>query len=109
MKKKISLISTTLFVPTVSFAVDMIDYSNQKPTGIIDKFTTFIVGFAGALALLFIIYGGLQLVTSNGNKERMEGAKKTLTYAIFGLIIVILSYFIVSILINLPSEAGITQ
>lgn len=58
------------------------------------------IGLVGAMALLFIIYGGFLYITAAGNKERSENAKKTLTYAIGGLIIVILARIIVSLVDN---------
>src|SRR5690606_8879098 len=44
--------------------------------------------FAGAIAVGFIIVGGYRYVTSQGNQELVEKAKKTLLYAIIGLIVV---------------------
>ena len=55
------------------------------------KIQGWLVGIVGGLAILFIVYGGLLYVTSGGNKERIETAKKTLTYAVLGLILVILA------------------
>ncbi len=46
-------------------------------------------GIAGLVALIFIIIGGIMYILSMGNIERMERAKKTITYAIAGFAIVI--------------------
>ena len=54
----------------------------------------------GIIAVLFIIIGGFQLITARGNEEQAEAGKKTLTNAIIGLSIVILSYVIVVVVIN---------
>jgi len=58
----------------------------------------FILGITGAAALLAIIIGGLRYVMSGGNEERIEGAKKTLTYAIIGFVVIILAYTILTLI-----------
>jgi hypothetical protein len=50
------------------------------------------------LALFFLIWGGLQWITSGGDKAKLEGARKTLTFAVIGLIVVFLGFFIVNTL-----------
>ena len=55
---------------------------------------------AGLVAVLFIIIGGFQYITSRGNEEQAETGKKTLTNAIIGLVIVICAYVIVVVVIN---------
>ncbi|HTL39342.1 MAG TPA: hypothetical protein VL306_00815 [Methylomirabilota bacterium] len=54
----------------------------------------------GIIAILFVIIGGFQLITARGNEEQAEAGKKTLTNAIIGLVVVILSYVIVVVVIN---------
>lgn len=56
------------------------------------------IAFAGAAALLFLIIGAIQLLTAYGNDEKIATGKKTITYAIVGLVIALLSYAIVSII-----------
>jgi len=56
----------------------------------------FLVQGLGALTLLIFIYGGFLWFTSAGNEERLTKAKKTLGYAILGLIVVLSSYAAVS-------------
>jgi hypothetical protein len=56
----------------------------------------FILGILGAATILAIIVGGLRYVMSGGNEQQIEGAKKTLLYAIIGFVVVILAYTIVT-------------
>ena len=57
-------------------------------------------GFAigGILALLFLIIGGFRYVMSFGNPDQAESAKKTITYAIIGLILTISAYTLVKLI-----------
>ncbi len=46
-------------------------------------------------ALIFILYGGILWVTSQGDKGKIDHARRTITYAIVGLVVMILAFVIV--------------
>ncbi|MEX1113126.1 MAG: hypothetical protein WED32_01575, partial [Patescibacteria group bacterium] len=48
--------------------------------------------FAGAVAVLFLIIGGFRYVVSTGNPEQVDAARKTILYAILGLIIIFIAF-----------------
>ncbi len=50
--------------------------------------------FVGIVALLFIIYAGINFVTSGGDPKKIESARKIMTFAIIGMVIVLLSFAI---------------
>ncbi len=50
--------------------------------------------FVGVVALLFIIYAGFSFVTSGGDPKKVQGARQIMTFAIIGLVIVLLSFAI---------------
>lgn len=54
--------------------------------------------FLGAVvfALFVIIFGAIQWIASEGDKQKLEGARKRIIFAIIGLIIVLLAFFIVN-------------
>lgn len=51
--------------------------------------------FSGAVAVLFLIIGGFRYIISSGNAEQVEGAKKTILYALLGLIIIFIAFILV--------------
>lgn len=53
---------------------------------------------AGITALFFIILSGFKFVTSGGDPKQAEGARKTLTFAVIGLILILTSFAIVRII-----------
>ncbi len=59
--------------------------------GILTNIATILFIFAGAVAVAFIILGGYRYVTSQGNQDLVEKAKKTILYAVIGLILVFVS------------------
>ena len=64
------------------------------------------------LALFFLIWGGIKWVTSSGDKTKVQGARNTMIYAIIGLIIVFLSYFVINVIttfFKVPSVITLPQ
>ena len=67
--------------------------------------SSFLKGFLGisaVTAVVFIIVGGIQMHLAFGNDEGLGKAKKTIIWAIVGLVVSILSVGIVQIISNLP-------
>jgi hypothetical protein len=53
--------------------------------------------FAGVVAVFFIAWSGLQFLTSSGDPIRVGKARTSFTFALAGLIIVVLSYVIIQL------------
>lgn len=53
-----------------------------------------ILGFAGITLFFLLIIGGFKYITSGGDPKGVESAKKTLTYAIGGMILILLAFLI---------------
>jgi len=56
---------------------------------VLGNIMSYLQKIAGAIAMIFIIIGGIMYMMSIGNKEMIERAKKTLIFAIAGLAIVV--------------------
>ncbi len=52
--------------------------------------------FAGTVTIAFIIVAAYQLLTSAGDPKKVQSAKGTLTYAIIGLVVVLLAFFVIN-------------
>ncbi|HVY67400.1 MAG TPA: pilin [Patescibacteria group bacterium] len=52
-------------------------------------------------AVAFIVIGGFRMVITQGNEEAIGAAKKTITWAILGLVVALLSFSIIAIVQNL--------
>lgn len=57
-----------------------------------------ITGLAITLSVLFIIFGAMQFLTAYGNDEKLSNAKKTITFALAGLVLSLLAFAIVQII-----------
>lgn len=76
--------------------------SMNDPLGSLLSFgITLLLITAALLSVIFLILGGIGWITSGGDKEGLEKAKKKITFAIIGLIVVLLAFFIVNVLSQL--------
>ena len=64
-----------------------------------------VIGLVGFIAVIFIIIGGISYMTSSGESAKVEKAKKTILYAVIGLVICILASAIVNFTIAAINNA----
>ncbi len=64
------------------------------------KIINFFLGFLGLLAVIMVIYGGFLYVSSAGNQEKVDSAKKILLYAVIGIVVIIISFALVNTLLG---------
>lgn len=69
------------------------------------------IAFVGAvvIALAFLIFGGFKWITSGGDKAGVEGARGMIVAALVGLVVVFLSYFILSLLLQVFTGAQLNS
>lgn len=70
--------------------------SDSKISNTIQGILNGIIGAAGLVAVIFIVIGGINYMTSAGDSAKVEKGKKTILYATIGLIICALSFAIVN-------------
>lgn len=72
---------------------------NGVPNTPQDLFTNIITGLlaiSGSFALMMLVIGGFRYVTSAGEKDLIENAKSQIKAAIIGIIIILVSYSILT-------------
>lgn len=79
----------------------------QQPSGVPVSFdtailnmTNWILGFVASIAVLVIIWGGVNYLTSAGNESQAENGKNTIKYGIMGLVICGIAYALVTVIIT---------
>ena len=72
------------------------DKAPNSVAQILSNVIIYILGFSAALAVLFIIIGGLRFIISSGDQTAADQAKKIVLYAVLGLLIIIFSFVIVT-------------
>jgi len=59
----------------------------------------FIFVIAVLVALFFLVYGGFRWLVSSGDKTQVAAAREHIVAAVIGLVIIFLSYFILTIIL----------
>jgi small neutral amino acid transporter SnatA (MarC family) len=116
MKKIIALLSPAIYLSTTvsAFAAET-PVGNPCGTGqfnalcslstgnlgpLVGSLLQFIFVIAVLVALFFLVYGGFRWLVSGGDKTQVGAAREHIVAAIIGLVIIFLSYFILSILLG---------
>lgn len=101
------LILSFFMLPDVAYA--------QTASGSVNNIINFIksiIGFITAagtvVCSLIIAYGGFKYMTSVGNPDSMETAKKTMWNAGIGLVIILAAYLITGIVTQFATSSGLT-
>lgn len=68
--------------------------------GIVLTIINFFLTFLGLLAVVMVIYGGFLYVSSAGNEENINKAKKILMYAVIGIVVIIVSFALVNTILS---------
>lgn len=64
------------------------------------------LSFLGVIFFILILYGGFTWMTSGGNEQKILKAKRILTQAVIGIIIVISAYSITSFVFHAMMQAN---
>jgi hypothetical protein len=58
--------------------------------GVLVKITNIVAIVAGIAAVVIIVLAGIRFITAGGSSEDIAGARRTIVYAVIGLIIIVL-------------------
>lgn len=91
---------TTAALPVVAAAADS-GISVEPPTVTIEdvlmRIRNYFLGFVIIACVFMILWGAFQYTTSGGDEKKTESAKKTIYYAVIGLIVALLAVGIVGL------------
>lgn len=93
---------TVLLIPTIASAVDItitgggdLGLSGGSLEETVVRVIQWVLGFLALIAVIMIIIGGFRWMTAAGNEEKIASAKKIISAAIVGLVVVLLAWAIV--------------
>lgn len=107
MKKLISILTlAVVLTPMLAFGAGWVNPdagstglpNESNPSVFIMKIINIALGLAGLIAVLFLLIGGFRYITSAGNEEVAEQAKKIIINAVIGIVVIILSFVIVRVI-----------
>ena len=73
---------------------------------LINKALRFVMVIAALLVFMYLIWGGIEWITSGGDKGKTESARNKITSAVIGLIVVAASYAILQLTLNFLGFTG---
>ena len=79
---------------------DNIALSADDPRIVAAKIVRVALGFLGIVALAIVLYGGFLWMTSAGNEETINKAKRVLVNGLIGLIIILMAFAITQFVLN---------
>lgn len=82
----------------------------QDLTNKINDILKYAMGIGGLIAFILIVIGGLQIILSAGNPDRVKAGKEMITSAIAGLLLIIFAVFILRLIgydiLKIPGFGG---
>ncbi len=90
-----SIVSPILMFPIVAHALTL-----ENPLGntgvnsisaLIDKITTALVEAAAPIVTIMVLVGAFKMLTAGDNETKFQDGKKTITYAVIGMAVVLLA------------------
>lgn len=67
----------------------------------------YLIGFVAIGILVMLVFGGYKFLTSGGDPKNVEAGKNIITYAVVGLVIALLSVFILVFIANFTGAMDI--
>lgn len=65
-----------------------------------------ILGFMALIAVIVVVIAGIRLVISQGEEQEKDKAKKTIFYAIVGLVIILFAQAIIGFIQDIGQDVG---
>lgn len=92
-----------LFFATPVFAQEDNPKKIGELFGVLDNVFKYIFPLAGLICVVFIIIAGYMWMSAAGDPSRIKTAQGTLTWAIIGLIVVLLAVAIIEVIVKFVS------
>jgi hypothetical protein len=79
----------------------------DNASGLINSVLTIVMVVAALLVFFYLIWGGIEWITSGGDKGQTEKARNKITAAVIGLIILAASYAILNLALSFLGFSGL--
>ena len=85
---------------SIDFPTNFAGFSSQDIKVTIQNIIRIILGFLGIVTIIIILYGGFIWMTSFGEEDKIDHAKKMISAGVVGLVVVLAAYAISSFVIS---------
>ncbi len=109
-------VASSLVLAAPAMAQTLSDVDVKSPKGFATNFggllngaLSFVLIIGALLVLFYLILGGIEWITSGGDKGKTEGARNKITAAIIGLIVLAASWAILTLVLNFLGFRNLNQ
>ncbi len=71
-----------------------------------ERFLTAFYRVMGALAIIMLVYSGIQYITAGASADKVKRARQNIINVIYGIILLISSYALIAIILSLIAKAS---
>lgn len=82
-----------------------VDSSANTLSTVLTNIITAIIAVLGIVAVIFIVIGGINYMTSSGDAGKLQRAKSTIIYACIGLVISALAFALVNFTVSIINSS----
>ena len=107
LKIGLVLLLGSIFLPWVQPAAAQTTINIKPPSDVpptigplISSGIQAVIVIAGLITFVYLVWGGIEWLTSGGDKEKYESARGRITAAVIGLVIVIAAWAVMSLIGN---------
>ncbi|MHC1716625.1 MAG: Mbov_0395 family pilin-like conjugal transfer protein [Candidatus Dojkabacteria bacterium] len=98
--KTILLSISPIFLISPVYAADDTPPRLIEMTGVLDNVLQYIFPLAGLICVIFVVIGGYMWMMSAGDPSKVKQAQGTLTWAIIGLVFLLVVFAILRVLVD---------
>lgn len=99
------ILNTIRIALGANFAANCAASQCVNPGEMVTHAVQWVIGIAGAVSAIFVVYGGISYTTSAGDPGKVKKAKDMILYSLIGLAIVALAEIITAFVTNLIKNA----
>ena len=88
-----------------NFNADCVNAKCADPGTMATTAVQWVIGVAGVVSAIFVVYGGISYMTSSGDPGKIQRAKSMITYALIGLAVVALAQIITAFVTSTINNA----
>lgn len=114
MLRRLSLVSVLLLIYLLFSGAMVYAQDPKEPAGLpalqklIENLITFSVAVAFIVLTVMLFIGGVKYLTSGGEQKEIQSAHQTMTWALLGIVILILGWIFIQLVANF-SGADVTK
>lgn len=83
--------------------------STNDPAALVGNYISAALGLLGVILVVIVIYAGFLWMTAQGNDEKVKQAKKMLSNAVIGMILIFAAYAITTFVVSALKTATTTS